>query len=194
MYDHLRGDVIESGPTRVVLRVGGIGFDVEAPTSTTSRLAIGAEAELFTILHVVDSVPSLLGFADQTERLLARRLLSVNGVGKAMTLAILSTYTPTEFAAAVINGDHLALKRVKGVGAKTAERLCLELRDLIAKLDLIEDDAHTEKILPRSSEDAIAALTALGYSDKDASDKVRRAREREPSADTETLVRFVLRG
>ena len=82
----------------------------------------------------------------------------------------------------------------KGVGAKTAERLCLELRDLIAKLDLIEDDAHTEKILPRSSEDAIAALTALGYSDKDASDKVRRAREREPSADTETLVRFVLRG
>ena len=64
----------------------------------------------------------------------------------------------------------------------------------IAKLDLIEDDAHTEKILPRSSEDAIAALTALGYSDKDASDKVRRAREREPSADTETLVRFVLRG
>lgn len=194
MYDHILGEVIEKHAARVVLRAGGVGYEVEVPTGTSGALQVGSEAKLFTILHVVDGNPSLLGFADRGERELAQRLLSVTGVGKAMSLAILSTYPPREFAAAVLGDDHMALKRVKGVGAKTAERLCLELRDHVAKLDLGAEPRPAAEIVPPAAEDAIAALVTLGYTPKEAESKVTRVSSKTPDATTEQLVKMVLRG
>lgn len=193
MYDHLVGEVIEHHPARIVLRAGGVGYELDVPTSTSSRLQVGETTKLFTILHVIDGTPSLIGFAERAERELARRLLGVSGVGKAMSLAILSTYPPQEFAAAVLRDDHLALKLVKGIGAKTAERLCLELRDHVAKLDL-GTAMQPAEIVPPSAEDAIAALITLGYSNREAQDKVRKLVVRQPEASTEELIKTVLRG
>ena len=143
---------------------------------------------------MLDGYPSLLGFADRAERDLASRLLAVSGVGKVMTLAILSTYSPHEVAGAILRDDHVALKRVKGVGAKTAERLCLELRDHVAKLDLGAAAPAAVSLVPPAAEDAIAALITLGYSAKEARDKVGRAYQSAPDAGTEQLVKTVLRG
>ena len=172
MYDHLLGEIVDKKPARVVLRAGGVGYELEVPTSTASALQVGAEQKVYTILHVVDSVPTLLGFAQRGDRDLARRLLNVSGVGKAMSLAILSTYEPQEVVGAILRGDHAALQRVKGVGAKTAERLCLELRDHVAKLDLGAAAAAETTPLPDAAEDAIAGLLTLGYTDKEARKKV----------------------
>lgn len=194
MYDHLAGEVIDRHAARVVLGVGGVGYELDVPTSTAAQLQVGQTAKLFTILHVIDGTPSLIGFHQRSERDLARRLLSVSGVGKAMSLAILSTYPPAEFAAAVLRDDHLALKLVKGVGAKTAERLCLELRDHVGKLDLGTATEPTTEIVPASAEDAISALITLGYSPKEARDKVSKVCHREPEAATEDLIKAVLRG
>lgn len=194
MYDHLVGEVIDRHAARVVLGVGGVGYELDVPTSTAAQLQVGQTAKLFTILHVIDGTPSLIGFHERGERELARRLLSVSGVGKAMSLAILSTYPPAEFAAAVLRDDHLALKLVKGVGAKTAERLCLELRDHVDKLDLGTATEPTAEIVPASAEDAISALITLGYSPKEARDKVSKVCRREPEAATEDLIKAVLRG
>ena len=152
-------------------------------------------AELYTILHVVDGAPTLLGFADRRERDLARRLMTVSGVGPAVTLAVLSTYSPGQIARAILDGEAAAFKRVKGVGARIAERLCLELRDEMARSELAGDLAPADGdpvVLPRSSEDAVAALITLGYSAKDARARVEKALQ--PGADTEQLVRAVLRG
>lgn len=192
MYDHIVGEVIEKRPARVVIRAAGVGYELEVPTGASANVSVGETAHLFTILHVIDGNPTLLGFAARADRDLARRLLSVSGVGKAMSLAILSTYTPPEIAQAIIRGDLIALKRIKGVGAKTAERLCIELRDHVGKLDL--GTATTAATLPETAEDAILALITLGYSSKEARSKTEKAHERAPDATTEDLIKAVLRG
>ena len=193
MYERLIGKVVEKHPARVVVLTGGIGYELKVSVSTSSSLVVGQDCQLFAILHVVDGNPTLLGFATKSERDLARRMLSVSGVGPAMTLAILSTYSPEEVARAIVRGEATVLQRVKGVGTKTAERLCLELRDAVAKMDLAEQGTGTT-LLPQTADDAVAALLTLGYSEKEANKKVRSAYGARPESDTEELIKSVLRG
>lgn len=195
MYDHLVGEVVERHPSRAVLRCAGVGYECRVSLTTSAVLQVGSSRQLFTILHVVDGTPSLLAFATRAERDLARRLLGVTNVGPAIALALLSVFSPEELATAIGEGNVTALRRVKGVGQKTAERLCLELRDAVHKLDL-DPAASGDRPLPmQSADDAVAALITLGYAEKDARDKVERIRRRAETpagADTETLVKAVL--
>ena len=193
MYDHLVGEVIEKQPARVVLRVNGVGYEVKVSITTSSSLAAGGRATLWTILHVVDGFPTLLGFGQRGERELGKKLLSVAGVGPAICLAILSMYSPGQIVAALENGDHALLKRVKGVGTKTAERLCLELRDHLGEVDIGEQKPRAT-LLPRSQEDALLALVTLGYAEKEAREKLGKASAVAPGAATEDLIKAVLRG
>src|SRR5262245_5074136 len=196
MYDHLLGDVVEKSASRAVVRCGGVGYEVRVSLTSGAELQLGATCQVFTILHVVDGMPSLLGFATRAERELARRLMSVSGVGPAIALALLSVYPPSDLASAIAGGDTAALRSVKGVGQKTAERLCLELRDAMHKLDLAPAEVGGTGRPSQSSDDAISALVTLGYSEKDARDKVARIRRRPDAAavaaDTESLVKAVL--
>lgn len=195
MYDHLLGEVVEKHASRAVVRCAGVGYEVRISLESATVLKLGSTAQVFTILHVVDGTPSLLGFATRAERELARRLLSVSGVGPSIALALLSVFAPADLAAAIAGGDTAALKSVKGVGQKTAERLCLELRDAMHKLDLAPATAGQRPLPSQSADDAISALVTLGYSEKDARDKVERVRRREqapPAGDTEALVKAVL--
>ncbi len=195
MYDHLLGEVIEKLTSRAVIRCGGVGYEVRISLESAGALKVGAVCQVFTILHVVDGTPSLLGFATRAERELAKKLLSVGGIGPSIALALLSVFAPHDLAHAIARGDTGALKSVKGVGQKTAERLCLELRDAMVKLDLPTTDAGGRPLPSQSADDAIQALVTLGYSEKDARDKVEKVRRRAdaPSAgDTESLVKAVL--
>lgn len=194
MYDHLLGEVTEKQASRVVVRCGGVGYDLRISLHSASELKLGGEALVFTILHVVDGSPSLLGFATRAERELARKLLSVSGVGPSIALALLSVLTPEDLALAITRGDTAVLKSVKGVGQKTAERLCLELRDAMQKLDL-QTAGGPRPLTSQTADDAIAALVTLGYSEKDARDKVDRVRRRADApatGDIENLVKAVL--
>jgi len=195
MYDHLVGEIIEKLPSRAVVRCGGVGFECRISLTTATQLQVGKTQQVFTILHVVDGQPSLLAFATQAERDLARRLLSVSSVGPSIAMALLSVLTPLELAAAIARSDAAALRRVKGVGQKIAERLCLELRDTMHKLELADSGTVPKTLPAQSSDDVIAALVTLGYSEKDARDKVERVHRRPdtaPTMDTETLVKAVL--
>lgn len=198
MYDHFVGEVCECSPARLVLRAGGVGYEIKVPTSTSAGLRVGDQTMVHTILHVVDGTPSLLGFRSHKERELTRRLLTVTGVGPSIALAMLSTYRPAEIAQAILSDEPATLQRVKGVGAKTAERLCLELRDHIAKLDLggaaaPKGDASTADLTDAAS-DAVAALVTLGYSEKDARTRVEKITAKREDASTEDLIKVVLRG
>lgn len=193
MYDHLLGEIVEKHMSRAVVRCGGVGYDCRISLSTATGLTVGTVQQLFTILHVVDGTPSLLAFSTRAERELARRILDVSGVGPSIALALLSVYEPRELAGLLAREDATALRRVKGVGTKTAERLCLELRDVVPKLDLGEVDGERTVVLPsQSADDAIAALITLGYSEKDARERVQKAQKGAVDADTETLVKTVL--
>jgi Holliday junction DNA helicase RuvA len=194
MYDHLLGEITDKQTSRAVIRCGGVGYELRISLSTASELKLGATTTVFTLLHVVDGNPSLLAFATRAERELARRLLSVSGIGPTIALALLSVLAPADLGHAIARGDTAALKAVKGVGQKTAERLCLELRDAVQKLDLSHGPAG-QRPADQSTDDAIAALITLGYSDKDARDKVEKVRRGSaaPAAgDTEALVKAVL--
>lgn len=196
MYDHLIGTIVEKAASRAVVRCGGVGYECRVSLSTATNLRVGSEQQVFTLLHVVDSVPSLLGFASRAERELARRVLGVSGVGPTIALALLSVYTPHELAAAIARDDAAALRKVKGVGQKTSERICLELRDAMQKLDLDGGSAPLPgSAAPRqNTDDAVAALVTLGFAEKDAKDKVEKALRGGVAADTEALVVAVLRG
>jgi holliday junction DNA helicase RuvA len=194
MYDHLLGEIVEKQTSRAVVRCGGVGYELRISLSSATELQLGREAIVWTLLHVVDGMPSLLGFASRAERELCKRLLAVSGVGPSIALALLSVLAPADLAMAIARGELAVLKSVKGVGQKTAERLCLELREAMQKLDL-GDAATGRPRTDQTSDDAIAALVTLGYSEKDARDKVDRVRRsaKAPAAgDTEALVKAVL--
>lgn len=195
MYDHLLGEVVEKLTSRAVIRCAGVGYEVRISLTSASALKVGQQCQVFTVLHVVDGVPTLLGFASRAERELARKLLAVSGVGPSIALALLSVLAPAELAHAITRGDTAALKAVKGVGQKTAERLCLELRDAMAKLDLGPADPGGRPLPGQETDDAIAALVTLGYAEKDARDKVekvRRGKDAPVAGDVEGLVKAVL--
>ena len=192
MYDHLCGEIIQVHPTRVVIRAGGAGYELKVPVTTSAGLTAGQQALLYTILHVVDGQPTLLAFRDRSERDLASKMLSVSGVGPSTSLAILSMYSARMVVEALRAGDHQLLQKAKGIGAKTAERLCLELKDHAQKLGL---GAAEQAVIvpPQADEDAVAALMTLGYSEKEARKKVAKRCQADPRASTEELIKQVLR-
>jgi len=174
MIGMLRGRVLHKQPPFLLLDVNGVGYEIEAPMSTFYDLPLGDEVvTLHTHLSIRDDAHVLYGFAAESDRALFRTLLKISGVGGKMALAILSGMTAEEFSLAVQAGDTAALTRLPGVGKKTAERLIVEMRDRLEKIDLSSSDraptAQGDTAKPHSPlDDALSALEALGYKPADA--------------------------
>ncbi len=174
MIGRLRGVVAEKRPPYLLLDVGGVGYELEAPMSTFYRLPpVGGEAVLLTHLVVRDDAQQLFGFATAAERDLFRALIRVSGVGAKMALAILSGISAEAFARCVHEGDSAALVRLPGIGRKTAERLIVEMRDRIAPPgEAAAEGAGGEAPAGAPGDpvaDAVSALVALGYRPAEAS-------------------------
>jgi len=179
MIGRLRGQVAVKRPPYLLVEVNGVGYELEAPMSTFYDLpAVGAAVLLHTHLVIREDAHVLYGFAREAERALFRALLRVSGVGPKMALAILSGMNADEFSRCVQRDDTAALSRLPGIGKKTAERLIIEMRDRLARLD---DDALAGAVRARAAgagapsavEDAVSALVALGYKAPEASRMVR---------------------
>jgi Holliday junction DNA helicase RuvA len=192
VYDHFQGLVVRKDPTRVVLRVGGTGYDLRVSLHSGERIREGAEVLVYVHMHVTDGVPTLLGFSTRMERELCRKLLSVAGVGPSIALAVLSTDAPERVAAAIERGEAGALRKVKGIGPKTAQRICLELKDSLQVLALVSEKGVTIE-RDREADDAVAALVTLGFADRDARRRVENLRAGRPKADAGELTRLALR-
>jgi Holliday junction DNA helicase RuvA len=194
MYDHIEGLVVDAQPARAVLRAHGVGYELKVPLPTSRDLRPGSTATLFTVLHVVDGTPTLLGFATRPERDLARKLMTVAGVGPTVCLAVLSTFSPEQVVGAILAADAHSLRRVRGVGPKLADRMCLELREPMARFELRPTAEPKVTLLPRTTEDAIAGLVVLGYGEKEARAKVGKVMAEGRGASTEEIMRAVLQG
>jgi Holliday junction DNA helicase RuvA len=175
----LRGEIVAKRPPHLLVDVSGVGYELEAPMSTFYDLpAVGAAVVLHTHLVIREDAHVLYAFAREPERALFRSLLRVSGVGPKMALAILSGMNADEFARCVQRDDTAALSRLPGIGKKTAERLIIEMRDRLARLD---DEALAVAArspaagpgAPSALEDAVSALIALGYKAPEASRMVR---------------------
>jgi len=177
MIGRLRGTLLAKHPPGLLLDVGGVGYELEAPMTTFYELPdAGAEITLFTHLVVREDAHLLYGFATEQERLMFRALIKVSGVGAKLALALLSGMAAREFAHTVQQNDIARLTKVPGVGRKTAERLIVEMRDRLSSLGL-ESAAYAPAartggaaaIQSDAVKDAISALIALGYKPQEAS-------------------------
>ena len=163
MIAHLRGTILEKQPNRIVVDVGGVGYDVAVPLSTFYDLAdAGGTVALRVHTHVREDAITLFGFATALELDLFERLIGISGIGPKVGLAVLSGIEPSELVTAIERGDLARLTAIPGVGKKTAERIVLELKDRLPK-------AHTAAPVtgiddaPVLRDDLVSALLNLGY-------------------------------
>lgn len=168
MISSLRGNVAQIALDHAVIEVGGIGLSVLSTPGTLASLRLGSETHLATTLVVREDALTLFGFATAAERDLFLTLQSVTGVGPRLALAVIAVLSPDELAHAIESKDLAALTRVPGIGSKSAQRLILELSGKLA--------APSGGAAPRGgssgSDDIVAALTQLGWPQRDAADAV----------------------
>jgi holliday junction DNA helicase RuvA len=142
MIGRLRGEIVHKQPPFLLLEVNGVGYELESPLSTFYDLpGVGAQVSLYTHLLVREDAQVLYAFAGERERALFRALLKVSGIGAKMALAILSGMSVDEFARCVQTDNSAALVRLPGIGKKTAERLVIEMRDRLERLEFRGGDA-----------------------------------------------------
>ncbi|MCK5720673.1 MAG: Holliday junction branch migration protein RuvA [Thiomargarita sp.] len=198
MITYLHGLLAEKKPPILVIEVQGIGYEVLAPMSTFYNLPeINTEITLLTHLSIRDDAHILYGFFHESERELFRSLIRINGVGPKLALSILSSMDLSSFIQCIHNNDIEHLKRIPGVGKKTAERLIVEMRDRLTgdsndtiNPPIITPAIKQQQVIHNPVNDAISALIALGYKPNDASRWVRNVAEEDLSS--EQLIRLAL--
>ena len=166
MIIFLCGKIVKKQPTRVVLDVGGVGYELFIPLSSYDRLSgQGEECRILTYDYVREDAHQLFGFMTEAEREMFVLLTGVSGIGPKLALSALSGLSVRDLKAAVVEGDAGRLSSISGIGRKTAERVIIELRDKISEAEALEatsgiDNGAEDKIKAR---DAVMALIALGF-------------------------------
>ena len=191
MYNYLSGDLAWCDFSTAVIDCGGVGYQCNITSNTYREISGKDRVKLYTYLHVKEDALTLYGFADEQEKQFFMLLISISGVGPKGALAILSEMLPETFAAAVLAEDYRQISKANGVGPKLAQRICLELKDKIAKADVrvSEKEAQAAAAEKAAVEEAVGVLVALGYSKHDAS----KALEKCTADNTNDLVRQALR-
>jgi len=197
MIGKLTGTVDSVSEDTVILDVHGVGYLVQCPASTLSRLTVGASASLLIEMKVSDDAIKLYGFSSAEEREWFRLLQTVQNVGGRVALSVLSTLSPRDLARALALGDKAMIGRAPGVGPKLALRIATELKDKAPSMMSGEDGAVAAVAhAPRGPEgDAVSALVHLGYSDVRAAEAVARAAQAlGEHTEASALIREALKG
>ena len=191
MIGRLKGILISKQPPWLVVDVGGVGYELEAPLSTIFDLpATGHEVALFTHYAVKEDTVALYGFLRESDRLLFRTLQKVSGIGAKIALAVLSGASVDEFARQVQTGDIAALTRIPGIGKKTAERIVVELRDRVDGLTTAVPGFGGRTVPKDPQSEATVALQQLGYKPAEVARLVNQAAQ--PGDDAEAIIRKAL--
>jgi Holliday junction DNA helicase RuvA len=192
MIYSVKGVITHIEPNLAVVEAGGVGFACRTTANTLSSLQKGAEVRLFTYLHVREDAVELFGFGGQDELRAFKLLISVSGVGPKAALSILSALSPQDLVLCVAGGDSKSLTRAQGIGAKIAQRIVLELKDKIDVNESLSVDSGITSGAPGASRptEAIAALTALGFTMAQAAKALEGA---DRSLPTSELVKLALK-
>ena len=192
MIYSVTGRLIHTDAELAVVECAGVGYACRTSLSTLQKIAGREEVTLLTHLSVREDGVELFGFADEEELRSFRLLISVSGVGPKAAIAILSSMTPQQFALAVATGDSKSFTQVKGIGKKTAERLCLELKDKVAgeTISVRGQKAIAAPIGGGSVGEAVTALEVLGYSAAEAAGAISKL---DPSLSVEELIKGALK-
>ncbi len=162
MINHLDGKLIAKHPTHLVIECAGVGYMVHISLFTYTKISDSERCKVYTHLSIKEDAHTLFGFFDEEERQLFRHLISVSGIGANTARMMLSSLSPTEIQQAIVNGNAAVLQNIKGIGAKTALRAIIELKDKLGKASGMVATT-TNLSFNKTKEEALVALTTLGF-------------------------------
>ena len=194
MIAYIRGVLVGKEPTRAVIEAGGVGYELLVPLSTYEKLPrTGSEAKLLAYHCVREDDEILFGFATDDEKAMFGKLTSVSGVGPKIALAILSGSSIAELSMSIAGGDFKRISAIKGVGRKTAEKICVELKDKVGEFAFA--GCGDRNAAAPVAKDAVAALRALGFNEETSSRMVADALAANPKLDSvEQIIKLSLSG
>ena len=194
MISFIKGNKLEIDPTKIIIDVNGIGYELKISLRTYSEIKEHSVVNLFTHLQVKEDSHTLFGFYDKSERKTFLSLLSISGVGPSTAIMILSSLSSSELNHAIISSDVLTIKSVKGIGLKTAERIILELKDKISK-NLNQKNPNNFLVERDNTikNEALSALSSLGISKNVVNNHIDRVLDSNNNISLEDLIREVLK-
>lgn len=191
MIAHIQGKLVEKTPTEVVIDCGGVGYLIHISLHTFSQIGSSENLKLYTFLQIKEDGHTLFGFSDKIERELFKLLISVSGIGGNTGRNMLSSISPKELLQAIASGDVKTIQSVKGIGAKTAQRVILDLQEKVIKLYNIDE------VLPlinnTNVDEALSALEVLGFVRKSAEKVVDKIIKQTPDATVEFIIKQALK-
>ncbi len=196
MIAYIRGTLVEKEPSRVIIEAAGVGYEILIPLSTFDKLPQKGEEAKLLVSHCVREDDELLfGFSSDREKDMFLKLTGVSGIGPKIALAILSGSSLGELCLAIASGNAKRIASIKGVGRKTAEKICVELKDKVNAIEALAATSRQNGADARApiARDAILALSALGFNDETSNKMVSAVLTADPAvADVETIVRKAL--
>ncbi len=191
MIAHIKGKLVEKTPTNVIIECNGVGYNLNISLNTFSKLGNEELLQLFTHLQVKEDSHTLYGFAEKVEREIFRLLISVSGIGANIARTMLSSLSPSQIKDAIALADVATIQSVKGIGAKTAQRVILDLKDKILKIhDVDEVSLNTGNT---SKEESLSALETLGFNRKIAQKVVEKILVADPALSVEDVIKQALK-
>ncbi|NJC27741.1 Holliday junction branch migration protein RuvA [Neolewinella antarctica] len=192
MITYVKGPLTHKNPSFVVIEAGGLGYHINISLFTYTKIEGASEAKLLTHFHVKEDQQTLFGFYDEAERTLFRLLIGVSGVGPTTALIVLSTMNPDEVSQAIIGEDVASIRKVKGIGPKTAQRIILDLKDKLLK----ENIGGPTMLSPASNTtrmEALSALVNLGFARPAVQRALNKVLAKKADAGTEEMIKLALR-
>lgn len=191
MIHHLKGKLVEKNPTYVVIECSGVGYFVNISLHTFSRIPDGELISLYTHLQIKEDSHTLFGFAEKSEREIFLLLLSVSGIGSSTARTMLSSMSPAQIRDAIANGDVPSIQAIKGIGAKTAQRVILDLKDKVLKVYDIDEVSPTPN--NTNKDEALSALEVLGFARRQAEKVVDKVISKDSSLSVENIIKLALK-
>lgn len=191
MITHIQGRLVEKNPTEVIIDCNGVGYFLNISLHTFSELPNAENVKLFTHLQVKEDSHSLYGFSSTLEREIFRLLLSVSGIGASTARTMLSSFTPDQIKEAIGTGDVATIQSIKGIGAKTAQRVVLDIKDKVLKVYGLDDVSAVSSNTNKN--EALSALETLGFARKQAEKACDMVIKNDPQASVETIIKQALK-
>lgn len=191
MITHIKGRLVEKNPTDVVIDCGGIGYLLHISLHTFSLIPEGEALQLYTHLQVKEDSHTLFGFAEKSEREIFRLLISVSGIGASTARTMLSSLHPDQIKEAIASNDVATIQSIKGIGAKTAQRVILDLKDKILKVYNIDEVSVSQS--NTNKDEALSALETLGFNRKIAEKVVDKVLKESPKETVENIIKQALK-
>lgn len=191
MITHLRGKLVEKNPTNVIVECNGIGYFAHISLNTFSSLSDDENVFLYTYLSVKEDSNTLYGFVSKIEREIFKLLISVSGVGPSIARTMLSSMSTEEIQHAIASSDVATIQSVKGIGAKTAQRVIIDLKDKIIKTYGIDEVSVSQS--NTNKEEALSALEVLGFTNKQSGRVIDRILKEDNTMSVENLIKQALK-